>query len=81
MAITIESPCFAEDIKPLFRAEDRDAMTKFPPHFDLWDHRDVQLYGRAILESVRTGSMPCDVLWPEDQVDLLRRWIDAGAPA
>lgn len=81
MTITAESPRFADDIKPLFRVEDRHAMTEFPPHFDLWDHGDVELYARSILETVRNGSMPCDVQWPPDKVDILERWIEGGAPA
>ena len=31
--------------------------------------------------SFATGSMPCDARWADEQVDLLRRWIDSGTAA
>lgn len=65
-------------IKPLFRADDRDAMDFA---FDLWDYDDVKTNADDILDRLRDGSMPCDRPWPDDQVDLFQRWIDAGAPA
>jgi hypothetical protein len=69
---------FAEDIKPLFRERDRDSM-KWA--FDLWSHDDVTANGDAILGRLRDGSMPCDGTWPEEQIELFRRWVDSGAPA
>jgi len=29
---------------------------------------------------VEKGDMPCDGPWSEEQVDLFRRWTEAGAP-
>ena len=71
-------PGFEQDIKPLFRESDRDAMIQA---FDLWSVADVRANADRILGAVRSGSMPCDMEWPEAQVDLLQRWIDGGTPA
>ena len=71
------TPTFEHDIKPLFRASDREAMMEA---FDLWSFDDVKANADAILGAVRSGSMPCDGQWPEEQVDLLQSWIDGGAP-
>ena len=68
-------PTFDSDIKPLFRESDRDAMIRA---FDLWSFADVKANADAILGAVRSGSMPCDMEWPEDRVELLQRWIDGG---
>jgi hypothetical protein len=72
------TPSFERDIRPLFRERDRGAMMS---HFDLWSHDDVSANADAILDQVRSGSMPCDSSWPSDQVDLLERWVQAGTPA
>ena len=69
------APTFGGDVKPLFRERDRGAMLS---HFDLWSFDDVKANADAILEAVRTGSMPCDAPWPADNVELLQRWIDRG---
>ncbi len=69
---------FARDIQPLFRETDRDSMTFA---FDLWDYNDVSTYARDILERLGDGSMPCDGEWPEEQIVLFERWIEAGMPA
>ncbi len=78
MADTTSTPSFAQDIKPLFREEDRDAMDYI---FDLWDYNDVSTHAESIFERLDDGSMPCDEPWPAEQIDLFRRWIDAGTPA
>ena len=78
MADTTSTPGFAQDIKPLFREEDRDAMDYI---FDLWDYNDVSTHAESIFERLDDGSMPCDKSWPTEQIDLFRRWIDAGKPA
>jgi hypothetical protein len=69
---------FEQDIKPLFRQKDRDAMLAA---FDLFDYEDVVEKADAILGSLRSGQMPCDGAWPAEQVDKLQQWIDAGTPA
>jgi hypothetical protein len=72
------SPSFARDIQPLFRESDREAM-EFA--FDLWDYDDVRTNAQDILERLTDGTMPCDEEWPEEQLALFRRWIEAGMPA
>ena len=76
--MTDTAPGFAKDIKPLFREYDRTAMLSA---FDLWSFDDVSSNSARILGAVESGSMPCDTRWPDEQVDLLRRWIDSGTPA
>ncbi len=68
---------FADHIKPLFRASDRQSM-KFA--FDLWSHAEVSQHAEGILARLSNGSMPCDGAWPADQVAAFRQWIDAGMP-
>jgi hypothetical protein len=69
---------FERDIKPLFRAKDRDSMMQA---FDLFDYDDVVENADAIAGSLRSGQMPCDGAWPAGQVDTLQQWIDEGKPA
>lgn len=69
---------FELDIEPLFSDRDREAMLV---SFDLWDAESVRENAQGILEQVKSGRMPCYGAWPEDQVDLLRRWIDGGMQA
>jgi hypothetical protein len=69
---------FESDIKPLFREGDRRTM-RFA--FDLWSHDDVSQNADAILDRLERGDMPCDRAWPEQQVDLFRRWIESGKPS
>ena len=76
--MTATAPSFANDIRPLFRESDRTAMLSA---FDLWSFDDVTANSDRILAAVEAGSMPCDEPWPNEQVDLLRRWIDGGARA
>jgi hypothetical protein len=73
-----QSVSFERDVKPLFRERDRRSMQSF---FDLWSYDDVRDNADAILDRVSDGSMPCDGEWPQEQVDLFQRWIDAGMPA
>lgn len=68
---------FEQEIKPLFRERDRQAIDYA---FDLADYQDVRDNASAILEQVETGRMPCDTPWSDEQIDLFRRWIEAGMP-
>jgi len=77
LAATEQPISFAQDIKPLFRKGDRESMKMA---FDLWSHDDVAANSDAILGRLREGSMPCDGAWPEEQVALVQRWIEAGTP-
>jgi ferritin-like protein len=69
---------FEQDIKPLFREGDRNAMGFA---FDLWSPDDVSTHADAILARLEAGTMPCDGAWPAERVAVFRRWIDAGKPA
>jgi hypothetical protein len=69
---------FDADIKPLFREGDRRAMLSA---FDLWSYADVSEHADAILHAVATGAMPCDMVWPPEQVAVIRRWLESGKPA
>ena len=75
MSAPSNTPSFANDIQPLFRESDRDAMDFA---FDLWDYHDVCTYAQDILERLADGTMPCDEEWPDEQIDQFRRWIEAG---
>lgn len=72
------TPIFARDIQPLFRAHNRAAMRWA---FDLGNYQDVRTHAQAILERVSSGTMPCDGAWPDEQIALFRRWVQAGMPA
>jgi hypothetical protein len=72
------TPSFARDIKPLFRTRDQLSMRWA---FDLKDYHSVSTHAQAILERLASGTMPCDGKWPEEQIALFRRWVEAGMPA
>jgi truncated hemoglobin YjbI len=72
-----EPVSFEAHIKPLFRERDRKSM-RFA--FDLWDHADVSDHADDILSRIEDGSMPCDDPWPQERVDLIARWVEAGMP-
>ncbi len=75
MTTANSAPSFAQDIKPLFREDDREAMEYA---FDLWDYDDVRNQAENILERLEDGSMPCDGEWPPEQIELFRRWVETG---
>ncbi len=77
-APTVGGLSFAIDIKPLFRAHDRDSMIKA---FDLWSASDVAAHGDAITARLQDGSMPCDGPWTSAHIALFTRWLADGAPA
>ncbi len=78
LSATDEPISFEQHIKPLFREGDRESMMGA---FDLWSHDDVAGNSAAILGRLREGSMPCDGAWPDEQVAVFERWLEAGAPA
>jgi hypothetical protein len=61
----------------MFRPMDRQSMTFA---FDLWSYDDVSQHADAILDRLQKGTMPCDGAWPEEKVDVFRRWVTAGKP-
>ncbi|WP_040164060.1 hypothetical protein [Microbacterium gorillae] len=67
---------FSEDIKPLFRESDREAMRKA---FDLWSAADVRTHASAIAQRLHDGSMPCDGAWSPEHIALFDRWVAEGA--
>lgn len=73
-----ESLSYDAHIKPLFRPRDQKSMKRM---FDLWSYDDVSEHADAILTTVEAGDMPCDGAWPEEQVELFRRWVAQGKPA
>jgi len=70
-----QATSFAKDIRPLFRDKDINSMKKA---FDLSRYDDVRSHADAILGKVSAGAMPCDGAWPQDRVELFRRWIEEG---
>ncbi len=48
--------------------------------FDLASYEDVRSSAEEIYGRLADGSMPCDARWPDERVEVFRRWIDAGAP-
>jgi hypothetical protein len=72
---TQEPLSFEKDIKPLFRPKDQQSMSR---HFDLWSYDDVSERANAIVNVLRTGTMPCDGAWPNANVDIFQRWMDTG---
>ena len=66
---------FAKDIRPLFRdAPDVDSMKKYG--LDLSSYAEVKAQAENIYARLADGSMPCDEAWPQDQLDLYKRWTD-----
>lgn len=68
-------PSFAQDIQPLFRDDDVEAMRYA---FDLSEYEDVKANAEGIYERLADGSMPCDDAWPAEQQALFRQWVDEG---
>jgi hypothetical protein len=73
-----EAVGYERDIRPLFRAKDVGSMRRY---FDLAAYDDVRAKADEILARLSNGSMPCDGAWPQERVELFRRWVDAGCPA
>ena len=71
---------FERDVRPLFRERDRGAMLGVAK-FDLWKRDDVAEHSQDILKRLEDGSMPCDQAWPDEQVAVFRRWVEAEMPA
>jgi hypothetical protein len=69
-------PSFERDIRPLFRPEHVDAMLFA---FDLRSYDDVRENADEIFERLEDGSMPCDEIWPQAQIERFRSWIAGGA--
>ncbi|WP_256840823.1 CDGSH iron-sulfur domain-containing protein [Ornithinimicrobium cryptoxanthini] len=70
-------PVTFADVRSLFREMDRSTMLFA---FDLWSFEDVRRHADAILARVEDGSMPCDRSWSPAEIDVFRRWLEAGLP-
>ena len=68
-------PSFERDIEPLFREEDVDSMLFA---FDLRSYDDARENADEIFERLEDGSMPCDEIWPQTQIERFRSWIAGG---
>lgn len=66
---------FASQIRPLFRAKDRQSMLR---HFDLGSYEDVSAHADRILQRLSAGTMPCDGAWPPEQIQVFERWVRGG---
>jgi hypothetical protein len=66
---------FADDIRPLFRDSDIEVMKEYG--LDLSSYDAVRAQAISIYARLADGSMPCDVPWPVEQIELLKRWMDS----
>ena len=66
---------FENDIRPLFRDLDVEMMSYA---FDLSSYDDVKEHAEAIHQRLADGSMPCDGVWPAEEVEKFKRWKDEG---
>lgn len=72
-------PGFEEDIRPLFRPRDINVMRAIAG-FDLSDIEDVKANVDRIFEKLQ-ADMPCDGLWPAEDLAKFKAWKDGGMPA
>ncbi len=76
--MTQEAVGYESDIRPLFREKDVSSMSRA---FDLASYSDARANADRIPAKLSDGSMPCEGPWPEERMELFRRWVDAGCPA
>jgi hypothetical protein len=69
-------PGFERD-RPLFRAEDVDAISFA---FNLASYEDVRTNADGIHRRLADEVMPCDARWPSEQAERFRAGIDTGSP-
>jgi hypothetical protein len=75
--LTLRPMGFEDDIRPLFRPEDVEAMLFA---FDLTSYEEVSENAEEIYARLAEGTMPCDAPWPEEDVAHFRAWIDDAMP-
>jgi hypothetical protein len=81
MAEATTAPGFARDILPLFRPIDIEHMAKGGVHLDQYAYMSVDENAERVYNSIAAKRMPPPdegVTWEQEQVELLRAWIDAG---
>ena len=71
-------PSFEEDIRPLFRPRDINIM-RAVAGFDLSKYDDVKANADRIFERLNLN-MPCDGLWPAEDIAKFQAWMDGGMP-
>jgi hypothetical protein len=73
----MRTPVFELHILPLFRATDRDHMSFT---VDLWDYSSVVEHAEQIIERLEADMPPVESggPWPDEWVQLFRRWKDTG---
>jgi hypothetical protein len=75
----MRTPVYELHIRPMFRATDREHM-RFT--LDLWAYESVVAHADDIIERLETSAdMPPASLggpWPQEWVDLFKRWKEAG---
>jgi hypothetical protein len=76
---TVGVPGFAQDIKPLFRERDVIIMQAIKG-FNLHKYEDVKVNAEKILRKLRID-MPCDGLWPPEDIGKFEAWKNGGMPA
>lgn len=73
----MRTPVYELHIRPMFRATDRDHMSVA---MDLWTYEDVVAHADHILDRLEADMPPASLggLWPQEWIDLFRRWKDSG---
>ena len=75
----MRTPVYELHIRPMFRATDREHMRYT---LDLWAYESVVANADDIIGRLETAAdMPPAALggpWPQEWIDLFRRWKDAG---
>ena len=69
---------YAADINHLFRPKDIASMQKNGSKFDLSLYADVVRKADDILAEMKSGDMPCDGAWPQQDIDTFQQWIADG---
>ncbi|GAA2393436.1 hypothetical protein [Streptomyces coeruleofuscus] len=75
----MRTPVYELHIRPMFSATDRDHMIPHP--MNLWEYDDVVEHAEQILDRLEGGTMPPTALggpWPQEWIDLFRRWKEGG---
>lgn len=71
-----DASSFEADIKNLFRSvPDRQVMLF---RFDLHKFEDVRDHADLILERLANKTMPCDVPWSDEKIEIFRKWMADG---
>lgn len=81
MAQAAATPGFEQDIRPLFRPIDVEHMAKGGVNLDQYAYMSVPENAEKVYRSIADKRMPPPDeghTWSEEQVRLLRAWIDAG---